>query len=242
MESGIKQAKVAHDSINAKQDLSTEIPPENVPTRQNQPFETHAEQEERMIDSNNLENEAENGMHDLGVLSASRPAAASGSPVAPLRFEGTHGCGWRGSAATSAFRPASPRKTSDGDKTLETGGSSNSSKRRQVCLDIDLNVAGGERRSVTDLIFWSRKCQVSIQASIPGNLLWEVERLFDQGLYHSKTSQTASTYGGPKPGDPVISIMGTRVEVGSRMEVDRKGFIPQTTSMPNGKPLEHAMI
>ncbi|KAG6769276.1 hypothetical protein POTOM_024896 [Populus tomentosa] len=64
MESGIKQPG-SPDSINAKQDLSTEIPPENVPTRQNQPFETHAEQEERMIDSNNLENEAENGMHDL---------------------------------------------------------------------------------------------------------------------------------------------------------------------------------
>ncbi|KAG6752718.1 hypothetical protein POTOM_042754 [Populus tomentosa] len=64
MESGIKQPG-SPDSINAKQDLSTEIPPENVPTRQNQPFETHAEQEERMIDSNNLENEGENGMHDL---------------------------------------------------------------------------------------------------------------------------------------------------------------------------------
>nr|TKS03251.1 hypothetical protein D5086_0000152480 [Populus alba] len=236
MESGIKQAKVAHDSINAKQDLSTEIPPENVPTRQNQPFETHAEQEERMIDSNNLENEAENGMHDLGVLSASRPAAASGSPVAPLRFEGTHGCGWRGSAATSAFRPASPRKTSDGDKTLETGGSSNSSKRRQKMPGLNSGFHSGES-SLGSGFKKTRGPNLDLKSYILFS-----ERLFDQGLYHSKTSQTASTYGGPKPGDPVISIMGTRVEVGSRMEVDRKGFIPQTTSMPNGKPLEHAMI
>jgi hypothetical protein len=348
MESGIKQPG-SPDSINAKQDLSTEIPPENVPTRQNQPFETHAEQEGRMIDSNNLENEAENGMHDLessqvtevaqepevntqkgfcdfdlneevcsedmdrpvntistpiSVVSASRPAAASGSPVAPLRFEGT--LGWRGSAATSAFRPASPRKTSDGDRTLETGGSGNSSKRRQVCFDIDLNVAGGGEEKVMDLIssrqmpvssgFHSGESSLEVGSRRPerpnldlnrtsddgdatptdlrleGRLFyqWNGHRSpspalssssrqpsmrnfdlndspffqndsLDQGLYHSKTSQTASAYGGPKPGDPVISIMGTRVEVGSRMEVDRKGFIPQTPSMPNGKPLEHAM-
>ncbi|XP_011045061.1 PREDICTED: uncharacterized protein LOC105140079 [Populus euphratica] len=348
MESGIKQPG-SPDSINAKQDLSTEIPPENVPTRQNQPFETHAEQEGRMIDSNNLENEAENGMHDpefsqvievaqepevnterglcdfdlneevcsddmdgpvntistpISVVSASRPAAASGSPVAPLRFEGT--LGWRGSAATSAFRPASPRKTSDGDKTLETGGSGNSSKQRQVCFDIDLNVAGGGEEKVMDLIssrqmpvssgFHSGESSLEVGSrrqerpnldlnrtsddgdATPTDLRLE-GRLFyqwnghrspspalssssrqpsmrnfdlndspffqndslDQGLYHSKTSQTTSAYGGPKPGDPVISIMGTRVEVGSRMEIDSKGFIPRTPSMPNGKPLEHAM-
>ncbi|KAG5246505.1 hypothetical protein OIU78_021598 [Salix suchowensis] len=348
MESGIKQPG-SPDSMNAKQNLSNEIPPENVPTRQNQPFETHAEQEGRVIDSNNLENEAENGMHDLdssqvtevaqepevnaekgfcdfdlneevcsddmdrpvntisapiSVVSASRPAAASGSPVAPLRFEGS--LGWRGSAATSAFRPASPRKISDADKTLETGGSSNSSKRRQVFLDIDLNVSEDGEEKVMDLIL-SRQMPVSSgfhsgESSLevgsrrperpnldlnrtsddgdatPGDLRLE-GRLFyqqngqrspspalssssrqpslrnfdlndspffqndslDQGLYHSKSSQSASAYGRPKPGDPVISIMGTRVEVGSRFDVDRKGFIPQIPSLPNGKPLEHAM-
>ncbi|KAB5557696.1 hypothetical protein DKX38_008605 [Salix brachista] len=348
MESGIKQPG-SPDSMNAKQNLSNEIPPENVPTRQNQPFETHAEQEGHVIDSNNLENEAENGMHDLdssqvtevaqepevnaekgfcdfdlneevcsddmdrpvntisapiSVVSASRPAAASGSPVAPLRFEGS--LGWRGSAATSAFRPASPRKISEADKTLETGGSSNSSKRRQVFLDIDLNVSEDGEEKVMDLIL-SRQMPVSSgfhsgESSLevgsrrperpnldlnrtsddgdatPGDLRLE-GRLFyqqngqrspspalssssrqpslrnfdlndspffqndslDQGLYHSKSSQSASAYGRPKPGDPVISIMGTRVEVGSRFDVDRKGFIPQIPSLPNGKPLEHAM-
>ncbi|KAJ6731084.1 TRANSCRIPTION ELONGATION FACTOR (TFIIS) FAMILY PROTEIN-RELATED [Salix viminalis] len=51
------------------------------------------------------------------IVSASRPAAACGSPAAPSHFEGTPG--WRGPAATNAFRPSSPRKTSNGDKTVE---------------------------------------------------------------------------------------------------------------------------
>jgi hypothetical protein len=351
LESGIKQPG-SPDSINGERDLSTEIPPENVPTRLNQSSETCAEQEGRLIDSSNLENEAENGMHDLesslvtevaqepeintekglcdfdlneegcsddmvlpmntspaliSIVSASRPAAASGSPAAPLQFEGN--LGWRGSAATSAFRPASPRKTSDGDKTVETveaGGSSNCSKQRQVCLDIDLNVAEGGEEKVVDLIssrqipvssgFHSGESSLEVGSRRPerpnldlnrtsddgdasltdlrmeGQLFypWNGHRSpspasssssmqpslrnfdlndrpffhndsLDHGLYHSKSSQTASVFGGSKLGDPVISIMGTRVEVGNRTEVDKKDFIPQAPSLPNSKPLEPVM-
>lgn len=75
----------------------------------------------------------------VSVVSVSRPAASSGLPVTPLQFEGA--LGWRGSAATSAFRPASPRKVPDSDRTLSSGGNSDSSKQRQDFLDIDLNVA-----------------------------------------------------------------------------------------------------
>ncbi|XP_022134007.1 uncharacterized protein LOC111006388 [Momordica charantia] len=82
----------------------------------------------------------------VSVISVSRPAASSGLPLTPLQFEGT--LGWRGSAATSAFRPASPRKVPDSDRTLSSGGNSDSSKQRQDFLDIDLNVAetGDETR------------------------------------------------------------------------------------------------
>ncbi|TYK31482.1 uncharacterized protein E5676_scaffold455G007980 [Cucumis melo var. makuwa] len=75
----------------------------------------------------------------VSVISVSRPAASSGLPLTPLQFEGA--LGWRGSAATSAFRPASPRKVPDSDRTFSSGGNSDSSKQRQDFLDIDLNVA-----------------------------------------------------------------------------------------------------
>lgn len=240
----------------------------------------------------------------ISVVSASRPSAASASPTAPLQFEGTRG--WKGSAATSAFRPASPRRTSDGEKILEIGVAINNSKQRHDFLDIDLNVAEGGDEKVTDLIamkqipvssslhsgesslevgprrserpnldlnrisddsdahvsdlrtegqlFYPRNghrspspasSSSSMQPS-PRNFDLNDRPLFhndlsDQGLYHGKSSQNASAYGGSKPGDPVISIMGTRVEVGSRVAGDRKDLIPHTTSLPNGKPLEPAM-
>ncbi|KAF3446796.1 hypothetical protein FNV43_RR11976 [Rhamnella rubrinervis] len=75
----------------------------------------------------------------IPIVSVSRPLTTPGLPVAPLHFEGT--LGWKGSAATSAFRPASPRKISDSDKNHSVGGTSDSSKQRQDFLDFDLNVA-----------------------------------------------------------------------------------------------------
>ncbi|KAH7523495.1 uncharacterized protein LOC107420418 [Ziziphus jujuba] len=75
----------------------------------------------------------------IPVVSVSRPPTAPGLVGAPLQFEGT--LGWKGSAATSAFRPASPRRISDGDKNHSIGGTSDSSKQRQDFLDFDLNVA-----------------------------------------------------------------------------------------------------
>lgn len=74
----------------------------------------------------------------VSVVSASRAAAAPGQPGAPLQFEGN--LGWKGSAVTSAFRPASPRRMKESDKEPSTGGSSSSSKQRQGFLDFDLNV------------------------------------------------------------------------------------------------------
>ncbi|XP_045803233.1 dentin sialophosphoprotein [Trifolium pratense] len=85
----------------------------------------------------------------IPVVSASKPAQTSGLPTAPLQFEGT--LGWKGSAATSAFRPASPRKISDNQKTVSAGGNSDISKQRQDFLDFDLNVAGGEEELVKQI-------------------------------------------------------------------------------------------
>ncbi|XP_061363704.1 uncharacterized protein LOC133307241 [Gastrolobium bilobum] len=85
----------------------------------------------------------------IPVVSASKPAQSSGLPTAPLQFEGT--LGWKGSAATSAFRPASPRKNSDSEKNVSVGGNSDISKQRQDFLDIDLNVAEGEEGLVKQI-------------------------------------------------------------------------------------------
>lgn len=73
----------------------------------------------------------------ISIVSASR-ATAPGLPAAPLQFEGNHG--WKGSAATSAFRPASPRRMPESEKDFYAGGSASSSKLKQGWLDIDLNV------------------------------------------------------------------------------------------------------
>ncbi|CAI9777900.1 unnamed protein product [Fraxinus pennsylvanica] len=85
----------------------------------------------------------------VSIVSASRATAAPGLPVAPLQFEGKFG--WKGSAATSAFHPASPRRMPEGDKDLSTGESSNSSKQRHGCLDIDLNIVESEDGRIGDL-------------------------------------------------------------------------------------------
>lgn len=77
----------------------------------------------------------------ITFVSASKVAPA-GVPKAPLHFEGE--LGWKGSAPTSAFRPAHSRRTPDCGKPLSVVGSSQSSKQRRVFLDIDLNATEGD--------------------------------------------------------------------------------------------------
>lgn len=92
--------------------------------------------------SDDMDNSANVMSTPIPVVSASRPPATTGLPVAPLQFEGV--LGWKGSAATSAFRPASPRKNSDSEKNISISGNSDVSKQRQDFLDFDLNVAESE--------------------------------------------------------------------------------------------------
>ncbi|KAK4354763.1 hypothetical protein RND71_026957 [Anisodus tanguticus] len=89
----------------------------------------------------------------VSVVSASRAAAAPGVPVTPLQFEGT--LGWKGSAATSAFRPC--------EKSVSSGNDS-SSKQMQCFHDIDLNVSDGGDDRVADLF---PEKQVSISSALP---------------------------------------------------------------------------
>lgn len=223
----------------------------------------------------------------ISVVSASRPAAAPGLPIAPLQFEGS--LGWKGCAATSAFRPASPRRIPDGDKTLSIGGIRDSSKQSNHCLDFDLNVAEdgddvGKKMPLSSGLP-SGESSVELSPMRSGKLKLDLNCMGDDGdpspldsrmgeqLFNNrnsnrspspasssssmqptlrnidlndrpciqndaleqgplKSSQFANAYGVPKPDAPVISIMGTRVEV------NRKDFLSQSSSLPNGKSVE----
>jgi hypothetical protein len=231
-----------------------------------------------------------NPLTPVSFVSASRPAAAPGLPVAPLQFEGS--LGWKGCAATSAFRPASPRRIPDGDKTLSIRGTRDSSKQRHHCLDIDLNVAeGGDelgKQIPVSSGLPSGESSVEVSPMRSGRFKLDLNCLGDDGdppildsrmgeqlsnnrnshrspspasssssmqpslwnidlndrpyiqndaLDHGpiRPSQFGNVYGGWKPDAPVISIMGTRVEV------NRKDFLSQTPSLPNGKSVEPAV-
>ncbi|XP_027354704.1 uncharacterized protein LOC113864792 [Abrus precatorius] len=82
----------------------------------------------------------------IPVVSASMPTPTLGLLGVPVQFEGT--LGWKGSAATSAFRPASPRKNWDNERNLPVDQNSDTSKQRQDWLDIDLNVAEDEEDTI----------------------------------------------------------------------------------------------
>lgn len=233
----------------------------------------------------------------IPVASASRPVGAPGLPFAPLQFEGA--LGWKGSAATSAFRPASPRRPSCGDKVLSTGDAGNSLKARLGCLDIDLNVAEGGDDKLVDLMSGKQisvssglqSAESSLEMSpkrserlkldlnrtsddgdaLPSDLRVE-GRIFynrnghrspspvssssslqpslrnidlndrpnvhvdssDQGPRYGGSSQSISAFVGPKSDEPAISILGKKVEI------SRKDFLPQVSSLPNGKSVDPA--
>lgn len=320
-EGGLKQPG-SPDSINEKQDLPTEIPPNEVPAAQtrsseaanldttsencNQDIEssqvTEAAQETEIniekglcgfdlneeVCSDEMDGPGNTVSTPVSVVSASRPATIPGLPVAPLQFEGT--LGWKGSAATSAFRPASPRKNSDSDKNHSVGGTSDSgSKQRHDFLDIDLNVAEGgddlgkqipassglpSGESSVEVSQRSERLKLDLNRIeddgdvLPSNLTVEGQHLYNRSGRRSpspasssssmqpmrnfdlndrptfqdsldqgpgKPSQTVNPHIVPKPDASVISIMGTRVEI------NRKEFVPQVISLPNGKGIESAV-
>ncbi|KAE8674789.1 hypothetical protein F3Y22_tig00111715pilonHSYRG00053 [Hibiscus syriacus] len=246
--------------------------------------------------SDDMERAATSISTPVSVVSASRAAAVHCLPAAPLQFEGT--LGWKGSAATSAFHPASPRRNCDGDKTLSLGGTSNSSKQRLDCLDFDLNVSGALDEQGAELMsgkqvtvssdlhsaesskenhrksekleldlncisddgdataldsrveqqhFYDRNghcSQSSVSSSSPmqsslrnfdlNDRPYSQNNALELRPYPGRSSRNALAVGGPKPNDPVISIMGARVEV------NRNEFVSQILSFPNGKALDPA--
>ncbi|KAI3745937.1 hypothetical protein L6452_08349 [Arctium lappa] len=93
------------------------------------------------VSSEETECRADPVLTPVSVVSASRAAASDGLPSAPLQFEGT--LGWKGSAATSAFRRI---------PEVERAFTNNNSKQRLDRLDFDLNVAEGSEDVIEDLL------------------------------------------------------------------------------------------
>ncbi|GAB4839114.1 hypothetical protein Ancab_028642 [Ancistrocladus abbreviatus] len=100
----------------------------------------------------------------VAVVSASKAAAAPGTPVAPLQFEGT--LARKGSATASVFQPASPHRNTDVDRAASGGGTSSDSRQRQESLVIDLNVAEGEDCKVMDPVIGQQSSAVPSLPSV----------------------------------------------------------------------------
>lgn len=70
-------------------------------------------------------------------------------PTSPLHFKGE--LGWRGSAATSAFRPAEPRRTPERGRTQSAEENNSPLKPGRRLIEIDLNVADDDGNVAMDL-------------------------------------------------------------------------------------------
>ncbi|GFS35493.1 protein SUO [Actinidia rufa] len=92
-------------------------------------------------------------------------SAAKGSflpPENPLRSKGE--LGWKGSAATSAFRPAEPRKVLEMPHTTDCSPVNNNiiSKQGRPPLDIDLNVT--DHTDLEDVASWSSAQETCLES------------------------------------------------------------------------------
>lgn len=125
----------------------------------------------------------------ISVVSASRAAAASGLPLSPLQFEGS--LGWKGSAETSAFRPAPTRKVCEGENFIIASGTRSNLFQQQEFLDFDLNVAENEDDNITHFplnkdiqnpIGWpSEKCSLESNFKKSDLLNLDLNRVSDGG-------------------------------------------------------------
>ncbi|KAL2895453.1 Urease subunit alpha [Bienertia sinuspersici] len=114
--------------------------------------------------SEDANHQVDTSSNPISVISAPRAVVGLGMPAGPLQFEGS--LGWKGSAATSAFRPASPRRASDSDKALSGGATSSGSRQKQDFLDFDLNVTegGGDDKIVIPVLSKQKQMLSSLRS------------------------------------------------------------------------------
>ncbi|XP_073009359.1 uncharacterized protein [Typha latifolia] len=116
-------------------------------------------------------------------VNLSTPVAVSALKGIPeltvRRLQSESTVGWRGSAPTSAFRPASPRRTPDGRNTYS------GSKQEKSILEIDLNLSGNENNLAADPTsmkppqrdYFSRSSSVEVSPRRADKLSLDLNRL-----------------------------------------------------------------
>ncbi|KAK6131014.1 hypothetical protein DH2020_035241 [Rehmannia glutinosa] len=199
----------------------------------------------------------------VSIVSASRATAAPGQPVAPLQFEGN--LGWKGSAATSAFRRI-PESEKD--------SSSNISKQRQGCLDIDLNVSesiDGIKNAPMHSSLPSGEYSAETSSRKSERLEFDLNRTSEDGARAADCWSHSSSSSSKQPSlqninlndqpsflnDPSDnSYLGKLSQnfnvsggvkpndsvisiMGTRVEVNRKDFVSPVLALPNGRASDH---
>jgi len=103
-----------------------------------------------------------------GTVSTPIPVVAASKgpvilPTSPLHFKGE--LGWRGSAATSAFRPAEPRRTPERGRTQSAEENNSPLKPGRRLIEIDLNVADDDGNAAMDFFSGGNGGERNIPAS-----------------------------------------------------------------------------
>nr|CAD1830519.1 unnamed protein product [Ananas comosus var. bracteatus] len=144
-------------------------------------------------------------------------AASKGAPViplAPLQFDS--GSGWKGSAATSAFRPASPRRASEKQKVSFSGIDLNVVESEDAVTVEDSSIEIGSRREKINLDL-NQNGDQSLSSASSSSSRQPVFRDFDlnENLFNIDNSGSHATQERDKLSNTaVITIMGSRMAVG----------------------------
>nr|GMC47839.1 dentin sialophosphoprotein [Ipomoea batatas] len=174
----------------------------------------------------------------------SRAVVAPDMPITALQLEGS--TGWKGSAVTSAFRPAACR-IPESDKAVSNAESDGSSKQQAGFLGIDLNVTETGDERCTDL---NIKEQITLSSALPSGessveasskklerveLDLDLNRVSDEGEAPSDwrmDRQLSSHQNGPLSQSPSSSSSSKQPSLRNIDLNDQPSFLNDSSNLP----------
>nr|GMC56016.1 dentin sialophosphoprotein [Ipomoea batatas] len=174
----------------------------------------------------------------------SRAVVAPDMPITALQLEGS--TGWKGSAVTSAFRPAACR-IPESDKAVSNAESDGSSKQQAGFLGIDLNVTETGDERCTDL---NIKDQITLSSALPSGessveasskklerveLDLDLNRVSDEGEAPSAwrmDRQLSSRQNGPLSQSPSSSSSSKQPSLRNIDLNDQPSFLNDSSNLP----------
>nr|GLL18114.1 uncharacterized protein LOC109149460 [Ipomoea trifida] len=174
----------------------------------------------------------------------SRAVVAPDMPITALQLEGS--TGWKGSAVTSAFRPAACRIPESG-KAVSNAESDGSSKQQAGFLGIDLNVTETGDERCTDL---NIKDQITLSSALPSGessveasskklerveLDLDLNRVSDEGEAPSDwrmDRQLSSRQNGPLSQSPSSSSSSKQPSLRNIDLNDQPSFLNDSSNLP----------